>query len=103
MGKIKANLLSECIRAFHEVKSVDDIKYDWDGGHAYSYIGGKTGDVITTGESVLSREEFDELDSIAHTWLYDSDDCPPCLFNGECGCNVGEESEFNNGDEVRVK
>lgn len=67
------------------------IKYDWDGGHSYSYIDHPIVDEC---------DEIHELQDKLNEWLYSHDECPPCEIyikkdnNGKvvdttspCGCH----------------
>lgn len=87
MSAIKANLLNECIKAFHSKVSSGDIEYGWDCGHVYSYFSGDTGDIMGTAEQVLEPEEWHEFEDMCNTWLSDNERLPDCVEDASCFCN----------------
>lgn len=67
----------------------DNIKYDWDGGHAYSYLDHPLIDIEFEDE-----DEDNEWMDFTNEWLYENDELPPCqisVWNGvvesSCGCH----------------
>jgi hypothetical protein len=61
------------------------IKYDWDGGHCYSYIS----------HPLVENNFDDDAEQYANDWLYENDECPPCAIHlykdgtvgSGCGCH----------------
>jgi len=91
-------LLMRVKRFITDPNSVKYIKYDWDGGHAYSYIDHPIMDGI---------EEYESLEQVMYKWLYDNDQCPPCaiyvdLTNHEVssGCGCHDDLTYEEGLDV---
>jgi hypothetical protein len=83
---IKLSLLKQ---QFSEQVTTDSIKYDWDGGHSYSYI-----DHPLMSVEFTNQDDQDEWELFTNDWLYENDNCPPCqleIFEGRvcsmCGCH----------------
>jgi hypothetical protein len=83
------NLMSDMKQKFMDQVNVSHIKYDWDGGHCYSYIEHPLMNVEWEEEG-----EQDEWDDFTHSWLYENDECPPCqisivdgVVGSGCGCH----------------
>jgi hypothetical protein len=64
-----------------EVK-LEHIKYDYDGGHAYSYI-----DHPAASIKFDNSDDEAEFEDHKNNWLYNHDDVPECEQGGACGCN----------------
>ena len=83
---MKELLIIEVKNFISNPKSTEFIKYDWDGGHCYSYIDHPTMDKL---------DEEDDLQELLNTWLYENDECPPCAIHinkdgsirSSCGCH----------------
>lgn len=68
-------------RQFDLTVTTDDIKYDHDAGHAYSYIDHEWIDKVNR----LPPHLEDELMEYAYDWMYAHDDLPECEPRCECG------------------
>ncbi len=83
------NNLSDLKQMFIDQVTTNHIKYDWDGGHCYSYI-----DHPLMNQDFDDQDQQDAWDEFTNEWLYENDNCPPCqisITNGvvksSCGCH----------------
>lgn len=96
---------SDWLGQFFAEVNESHICYDWDAGHAYSYIEHPLMDNLFEADS-LTDEDSTLCEEIAFSWLYDNDDCPPCELHiianqvcSPCGCHSHLDYEQNK-DEV---
>lgn len=84
---------SDWLGQFYAEVNESHIKYDWDGGHAYSYIDHPLMDQLYDTSFHMSYEDSSFCEEKSLNWLYDNDDCPPCELHiidnqvcSPCGC-----------------
>ena len=101
---IETKLVQEMLKEFDKSRDTSQIKYDWDGGHCYSYIESPAYAKLMELEVKISRDMFDMIDEHCNEWMYEWERRPPCeihifkngLSRSMCGChddNTKEEVE----------
>ena len=78
--------LKDAIDKFNKNVNVGHIKWDHDGGHAYSYVDHDHADSRNHG---LDERDSNRFEDAVNWWLYENDhhNAIDCVKGGSCGCN----------------